>query len=146
MWFWSLRSEPPTKTRDITDSSCNRPIGRVFSLNKPVKEKRTQPLSPWRSWLYVAPPNNQLFNSLETILSPTSCQSRSRPGRTCQWCNQRKCRIRALGSWNVSGALQETDTTQAPCVAWFGLHIFYYMWWKPYGSIRRDRRARSSRL
>lgn len=130
MWFWSLYSKPPNKNTDIEIKITSLTALATVSSKQTFKERwtRTQPmhgaLSQRRSWLHVTPPNNSLFNNLETILSPTSCPRRSHRGCTCQWCNQRKCRIRTLGSWNVSRALQETDTNPAPCVAWFRLHIF----------------------
>lgn len=73
----------------------------------------------------VTSPNNWLFNSLENIPCPAACPLRSLQGRTCQWRNQRKCRIRAKGFW-VHGMALGPCRKLAP--SW--LHV-----WPDSGSI-----------
>lgn len=51
-------------------------------------------------------PNNWLFNSFENLLRSAACPLRSLRSRTCQWRNQRKCRIRAKGFWVHGMALR----------------------------------------
>ena len=103
---------------NITNSSCSS----MLTCKTQSTAKAQSSLSQGRSWLHDYP---HLITDCLTAwrLRPTACPLRSLWGFTCQWRNQRKCRIRALGSW---GWLWGPSGKPTPP----GLHV-----WPDFGSI-----------
>lgn len=79
-------------------------------------------LSQRRSWLCLTLITGCLSAWTRSYSAPAAALSSGLYLPT--WRNQRKCGNRAMGSLDVSGALEETDTGSAPCAAWFTSMFF----------------------
>lgn len=105
---------------NIPNSSCSS----MLTCKTQSTAKAQSSLSQGRSWLHDYP---HLITDCLTAwrVLPTACPLRSLWGSTCQWRNRRKCRIRALGSWDGSGALQENRHHQCSMCGLISISISF---------------------